>query len=56
MTVKYTITTTMEHSLEEFEAGSNEECIEKIKLYIQDDPGFVIEGLDKFTIQVEEVK
>jgi hypothetical protein len=56
--LKYTITSY--HSLpklKDFEAKDESDLLDKIKKYIEEDPSFVIDGLDgPFSIQTEIVE
>jgi len=55
--LKYTITAYQNvPKLDDFEAADESDLLTKIKQYIEEDPSFVIDGLDQFSIQTEIVE
>ena len=55
--VKYTITEVMYDDTENWEGDPNpEQCLELIKKEVEEDPSYVLDGLNNFTIQCELMK
>ena len=54
--IQHTIKCIIEENIEDWNSHSSEECLERVKRYIEEDPDYVFDGLSKFTIESEIVK